>query len=88
MNKTQLIDAVASQLDITKAKASSTLDTVFGILSSAVVSDGEVVLPNFGKLKMTAVKETKGVAMGKHWSKPAHKKVKLKLSTDGELLGN
>lgn len=88
MNKTELIASVATKLDISKAKAGETLESIFEVITSAVVETGEVTLPKLGKLKMVDVAESKGVAMGKAWTKPAHKKIKLKLSKEGEALGN
>lgn len=88
MNKAQLIEAIATKLDISKAKAGTTLQDIFEVIATSVVDTGEVTLPILGKLKMVDVAETKGVAMGKPWSKPAHKKLKLKLSKEGEALGN
>lgn len=88
MNKTELIASVATKLDISKAKAGETLESIFEVITAAVVETGEVTLPKLGKLKMADVAESKGVAMGKAWTKPAHKKIKLKLSKEGEALGN
>ena len=87
MNKAQLIETLASKLGSTKTEASNTLDAVISTIIEGTLA-GECVIPGLGKLKLTDVKESSGVAMGKKWTKPAHKKVKLALSAEGRTLGN
>lgn len=87
MNKAELIAAVAEKLEVSKAQAGATIETVIGTIIEGALA-GEAVIPGLGKLKLTDVKESSGVAMGKPWSKPAHKKIKLYLSTEGKTLGN
>lgn len=87
MNKAELIAAVAEKLEVSKAQAGATIETVIGTIIEGALA-GEAVIPGLGKLKLTDVKESSGVAMGKPWSKPAHKKIKLSLSTEGKTLGN
>lgn len=88
MNKAELISAVATKLEISKAKATETLESIISIITTATVNDKECVLPGLGKLKLVDVKESSGSVNGKAWTKPAHKKIKLSLSKDGEALGN
>jgi nucleoid DNA-binding protein len=87
MNKVELIEAVATKLEVTKAEAGRTVETVIGTIIDGA-KGGECVIPGLGKLKLTDVAATSGVAMGKKWSKKAHKKIKLSLSVDGKKLGN
>ena len=87
MNKAELISAVAEKLEVSKAEASRTVETVVGTIIDGTVN-GECVIPGLWKLKLTDVAASSGVAMGKKWSKPAHKKVKLALSTEGKKIGN
>lgn len=87
MNKVELIAAVAEKLEVSKAEAGRTVDTVVGTIIEGTLG-GECVVPGLGKLKLTDVAASSGTAMGKKWTKPAHKKVKLSLSTDGKKLGN
>lgn len=87
MNKAELIAAVAEKLEVSKAQAGATIETVIGTIIAGAVA-GECIVPGLGKLKLTDVKEASGVAMGKAWTKPAHKKIKLSLSTEGKTLGN
>lgn len=88
MNKAELISAVATKLEISKVKASETLDSILEVIIKGTIETGEATLPGLGKLKLVDVKETSGTVNGKAWSKPAHKKIKLSLSKDGESLGN
>lgn len=88
MNKAELYSAVAEKLGVSKAEAGRTVDTVVGTILEGVVSTGESVVPGLGKLKLVSVEASSGVAMGKAWSKPAHKKIKLSLSAEGKELGN
>ena len=87
MNRVELTALVAEKMEVSKAEAGRTLDSVFAAIIEGAVS-GECILPGIGKLKMTDVAASSGVAMGKKWEKPAHKKLKLSLSTEGKKLGN
>jgi nucleoid DNA-binding protein len=87
MNKAELIETIATKLGQSKAEAGRTIETVIGTIVDGTLA-GECVVPGIGKLKLTDVAASKGVAMGKKWSKPAHKKIKLSLSTEGKKLGN
>lgn len=89
MNKAELIAAVAEKLEVSKAEAGRTVETVVGTILEGTVATGEAVVPGLGKLKLTDVAASSGEAPnGTKWSKPAHKKVKLSLSTEGKTLGN
>lgn len=87
MNKKELIDALAANLGTSKSEATSTLAIITDTIIGAAIA-GECVIPGLGKLKITDVKESSGVAMGKAWAKPAHRKLKLSLSAEGKTLGN
>ena len=87
MNKKELIDTLAVKLGTSKTEAGDTLATVIETIIEGTLA-GECVIPGLGKLKLTAVKESSGVAMGKPWTKAAHKKIKLSLSAEGKALGN
>jgi nucleoid DNA-binding protein len=88
MNKAELIAKVAETLGTSKADAGKTVEAVVGAIIEGTVATGECVVPGLGKLKLTDVAASSGVAMGKKWEKPAHKKVKLNLSAEGKTLGN
>jgi len=87
MNKTELISTLAEKLEVSKAESGRILENVMNTIIEGV-KEGECVLPGIGKLKLVDVAASSGVAMGKAWSKPAHKKVKLSLSVDGKKIGN
>ena len=87
MNKKELIDALAEKLIVSKVDAAEVLEIVVGTIIEGALK-GEAVIPGLGKLKLTDVKASSGVGMGKAWSKPAHKKLKLVLSKEGKTLGN
>ena len=48
MNKSELIDAVASRSGMSKADAGKTIDAFFVVLTSAVKSGDRVTWPGFG----------------------------------------
>ena len=48
MNKSELIDAVASQSGLSKADAGKTIDAFFEVLTNAVKSGDKVSWPGFG----------------------------------------
>jgi DNA-binding protein HU-beta len=48
MNKSELIDAVASQADMTKADATKAVDAFIGVVTNALKEDDQVTLVGFG----------------------------------------
>ena len=48
MNKNDLIESVAAQLDISKASANKAVSTVLGAILKGLSSDGQVAIPGFG----------------------------------------
>ena len=48
MNKSELIDAVASRSGVSKADAGKTIDAFFEVLTSAIKSGDKVSWPGFG----------------------------------------
>ena len=48
MNKSQLIEAIASQADISKAKAGEAIDAFIGAVTAALKADDTVTLIGFG----------------------------------------
>ena len=83
MNKAQVAEAVATKLEVSKAEAQRIIDTVVGTFIEGAKADGEAVVQGLGKLKVVDKAETSGVAMGKPWTKPAHKAFKLSVSKEG-----
>lgn len=48
MNKSELIDAVANNADLTKAKAGDAVEAALGAISNALTSGDSVALVGFG----------------------------------------
>lgn len=48
MNKSELIEAIATNADLTKVSASKVLDTFITTVTDVLKSGGQVVLPGFG----------------------------------------
>lgn len=53
MNKTELIDHIAQQADISKAAAGRALEAMIGGVMSTLRDEGSVALPNFGTFTVT-----------------------------------
>lgn len=83
MNKAQVTEAVATKLEVSKAEAQRIIDAVVETIVEGAKADGEAVVSGLGKLKVVDKPATSGVAMGKPWSKPAHKAFKLSVSKEG-----
>jgi len=53
MNKTELIDAIAEQTDLSKAAAGRALDAMVGTVVKAVAKNDSVTLVGFGTFKQS-----------------------------------
>jgi len=51
MNKTELIDSVASATGFSKKQVKEVVDNVFSVIGNELCEGNEVVLPEVGKLK-------------------------------------
>jgi len=91
MNKAELIAAVAEKMEVSKAEAGRTIDTVVGTIIEGTVA-GECTVPGLGKLILADKAARSGVSklggVEKAWSTEASKVIKLRLSTAGKKLGN
>ena len=89
MTKTELIAAVAEKMEVSKAEAGRTVDTVIGTIIEGV-QGGDCVLPGIGKLVVAEKAARSGVSklhgVEKAWSTPAGKTIKLRLSSAGKEL--
>jgi len=54
MNKSELIDAIAAEAELTKVDAAKALDAVLGAIVAAVASGDSVSLIGFGSFKASA----------------------------------
>ena len=90
MTKTELIEGVATKLEVSKAEAGRIVEAVFGVVESGVTGEGECVLPGIGKLAVVETAARSGVSKlqgeEKAWSKPAGQTIKLRLSKAGKEL--
>lgn len=53
MNKSELVDAIATGSGITKAAASKVLDVFMSTVTDALTAGNQVVLPGFGSFKIS-----------------------------------
>jgi nucleoid DNA-binding protein len=88
MNKAELTSAVATKLEVSKTEAGHLIETVIGEIITGAIATGECVVPGLGKLEVKETSARSGVSkMGgveKAWTKPAGKKLALKLSKEGK----
>ncbi|RLD58609.1 MAG: DNA-binding protein [Bacteroidetes bacterium] len=84
MNKAQLIDAIASKSQLTKADAKKALDAFVETTSDALKSGDRVALVGFGSFSINERKERTGrnPQTGKEIIIPAKKVVKFKAGSD------
>ena len=60
MTKAELVDAVAKQADLSKAKAQETIEATFDNIAKAVKKDKKFLVPGFGTFSVTKRKARKG----------------------------
>ncbi len=63
MNKTDLINAVAEQADLTKRKAGSAVDAVFESIQNSLAKGEKVQLIGFGNFEVRERAARKGVTL-------------------------
>ena len=79
MNKTELVDAVASSAGMTKADAAKAIDAVFGAVSDALKRNDDVRLIGFGTFSVAnrAARTGKNPRSGETIQIPACKQPKF-----------
>lgn len=84
MNKAQLVDAIASKSQLTKADAKKALDAFVESTSEALQAGERVALVGFGSFSVNQRKERTGrnPQTGKEIIIPAKKVVKFKAGSD------
>lgn len=60
MNKTQLIECVASEANFTKSVAAEAVDAVFTVMKKALKEGASIKVPGFGSFVVKERKERKG----------------------------
>ena len=80
MNKTELIDAVATRSNTTKAQTATMLNGLLEVIQEALADGNNVQLVGFGTFSVTerAGREGRNPATGKAMTIPAKKVVKFK----------
>ncbi len=84
MNKAELIDAIASGADLTKADAKRALDAFIGATTDALKNGDRVALVGFGSFSVAEREERKGrnPQTGAEITIPAKKVVKFKAGAE------
>lgn len=52
MNKTELINAVVTKAEITKAEANKVVNAVLDAINEGLAAEGKVILPGFGSFEV------------------------------------
>lgn len=80
MNKTELIDKVAKESDLSKAAAEQVVNNVFSAIAEAMKSGDKVTLVGFGTFSTSerAAREGRNPQSGETINIPAKKVVKFK----------
>jgi len=60
MTKAELIDAVAKDCDLSKAKTQEAIESVFAQIAKAIKKDKKFLVPGFGSFAVTKRKARKG----------------------------
>ena len=84
MNKAELIEAIASSADLTKADAKKALDGFIDATTQALKKGGRVALVGFGSFSVSArsARTGRNPQTGKEIKIPAKKVVKFKAGAD------
>ena len=84
VNKSELVEAIASSADISKAAAGRALDAITDSITSALKEGDQVSLVGFGTflVKERAARTGRNPQTGKEITIPAKKVVKFKAGSD------
>lgn len=82
LTKTQLVAALAEELDTDKKGAAAALDAVANVITREVSGGGAVTIPGVGKISCRARPErmVRNPATGEQIQKPADKVVKMTIA--------
>ena len=82
MTKTQLVAALADEMDSDKKTASSALDAIIGVITREVSGGGAVTLPGVGKIycRERPARMVRNPATGEQIKKEADKVVKMTIA--------
>ena len=87
MNKTELVQAIAEQTNLTKVQAKAALDATLMSIAGALKKDDKVALIGFGTFMVVKKEARQGInpATKEKITIPARKVVKFKPGTDLDL---
>ena len=82
MTKTQLVAALAEEMETDKKSANAALDAITGIITKEVAGGGAVTLPGVGKIycRERPARMVRNPATGEQIEKPADKVVKMTIA--------
>lgn len=82
MTKTQLVAALAEEMDTDKKSASAALDAIVSIITREVSAGGAVTLPGVGKIycRERPERQVRNPATGETFTKEADKVVKMTIA--------
>ncbi|MFC3612591.1 HU family DNA-binding protein [Lutimaribacter marinistellae] len=82
MTKTQLVAALAEEMDTDKKSATAALDAITGIITREVSAGGAVTLPGVGKIycRERPERQVRNPATGETFTKEADKVVKMTIA--------
>ena len=82
LTKTQLVAALADQLDSDKKSATAALDAIVSVITKEVSGGGAVTLPGVGKIycRERPARMVRNPATGEQIYKDAHKVVKMTIA--------
>ncbi|MDB9804460.1 HU family DNA-binding protein [bacterium] len=83
MTKSDLVAEIATQGDMTKAQASTALDTIVAVISAQLVAGQTVMLPGLAKFETRErpARQVRNVATGAMLNKEADRAVKISAMT-------
>ncbi len=61
MNKLQMIDIVATQLNVSKKEAATAVETIFGIIKDCLKRDEDINIGGFGEFRVKKRAQRKGI---------------------------
>jgi DNA-binding protein HU-beta len=61
MNKLQMIDIVATQLNVSKKEAATAVETIFGIIKDCLKKDEDINVGGFGEFRVKKRAKRKGI---------------------------
>ena len=80
MTKQELIKDVAGQLEISQKDAEKYINAVFEGIKTGLIQDGKVGIYKTMTLEVKDTKPSSGVINGVEWSKPAGKRISVKVA--------